>query len=598
MGLFILQWNAFSIICHKAEFLNFISNLERNPDVICVQETFLKEGTNFVFPGYNVLRKDGLNGRGGVAFLIRKEISYSNFHSIDGVEAISVTIPTVSGDLEVVNIYSSPSVNFDTSIYTNIFNKENALLCGDFNAYSCLWGSSQSNHRGKLIESILDESNMVLLNTGLPTRYHSSGCSHIDLSFISPSLASKTVWDVYEESCASDHNVISISISVPPIYDDLAVPKWKFDKADWNKFAALCEEKLSDIDVDGDDFEASCELITDAIIQSADISIPKSSGKKGKYANPFWNEECSQAIKDREKAKRIMKRSYDFNDVLVFKRAKAVATKVINCARRRSWRKYCSSLSRHTRLGSVWKVIKKMNNVNSNESIPSIKVNGKFSKNNTEKANIFAKHYAKVSSNSNYDNKFKDHKTQFEKSNESVFQKKPHSNSVLNKEFSISELKRALKKSRRTSPGKDLLCYEMFSRLTSVGQSIILRYFNHLWNNGSFPSVWRHSVIIPILKPNKVKSDPASYRPIALTSNFCKLFERLVTFRLSWYLEKMGLINKNQSGFRSKKSTYDQLLKLSDDIINGFHKKSLSWVFSWILKRLMIWFGEMVFCSN
>ncbi|GFX75859.1 putative RNA-directed DNA polymerase from transposon X-element [Trichonephila clavipes] len=41
-----------------------------------------------------------------------------------------------------------------------------------------------------------------------------------------------------------------------------------------------------------------------------------------------------------------------------------------------------------------------------------------------------------------------------------------------------------------------------------------------VWKEHCFPSIWREAIVIPILKPGKVTTDPLSYRPIALTSCF------------------------------------------------------------------------------
>ncbi|GFX94820.1 uncharacterized protein TNCV_2378931 [Trichonephila clavipes] len=43
---------------------------------------------------------------------------------------------------------------------------------------------------------------------------------------------------------------------------------------------------------------------------------------------------------------------------------------------------------------------------------------------------------------------------------------------------------------------------------------------------------WREAIVIPILKPGKEATDPLNYRPIALTSCFCKTFERMINTRL------------------------------------------------------------------
>jgi c-di-GMP-related signal transduction protein len=40
----------------------------------------------------------------------------------------------------------------------------------------------------------------------------------------------------------------------------------------------------------------------------------------------------------------------------------------------------------------------------------------------------------------------------------------------------------------------------------------------------------------------------------------------MVTNRLNWYVEKYNLFNINQAGFRKKRSTIEQLIKLSDEV--------------------------------
>ncbi|GFT65494.1 putative RNA-directed DNA polymerase from transposon BS [Trichonephila clavipes] len=85
----------------------------------------------------------------------------------------------------------------------------------------------------------------------------------------------------------------------------------------------------------------------------------------------------------------------------------------------------------------------------------------------------------------------------------------------------------------------------------------ILFLFNRVWKEHCFPSSWREAIVIPILKPGKVATDPLSYRPIALTSCFCKTFERTVNTRLVYVLEKEKCISPLQSGFRKGRSTLE-----------------------------------------
>ena len=110
--------------------------------------------------------------------------------------------------------------------------------------------------------------------------------------------------------------------------------------------------------------------------------------------------------------------------------------------------------------------------------------------------------------------------------------------------------------------------------MSTASQSRILEYYNRIWEKGFVPLAWKHAVVVPILKPNKPKSDPLSYRPIALTSNFCKLMEKMIVTRINWFMEKNHLFNVYQSGFRKSRNTVDQLLRLSDDIIKSLGNKS------------------------
>ena len=102
---------------------------------------------------------------------------------------------------------------------------------------------------------------------------------------------------------------------------------------------------------------------------------------------------------------------------------------------------------------------------------------------------------------------------------------------------------------------------------------VILQTFNNLWQSHVFPETLKESIIIAIPKPGKDKSNPNSYRPIALTSCLGKLLERMVAKRLSFIFEVNKTLSKYQCGFRRNHSTIDHLIRLETDIRRGYKSK-------------------------
>ena len=100
----------------------------------------------------------------------------------------------------------------------------------------------------------------------------------------------------------------------------------------------------------------------------------------------------------------------------------------------------------------------------------------------------------------------------------------------------------------------------------------LLCFYNYLWNNQLFPEQWRTAIVLPFHKSGKPRHLMSSYRPISLTSCLCKLFERMVLFRLTSYLETNHFIKSYQSGFRKLHSTYDALTRFESAIQDTFKR--------------------------
>uniref|UniRef100_A0A673MAK6 Uncharacterized LOC107721237 n=1 Tax=Sinocyclocheilus rhinocerous TaxID=307959 RepID=A0A673MAK6_9TELE len=131
----------------------------------------------------------------------------------------------------------------------------------------------------------------------------------------------------------------------------------------------------------------------------------------------------------------------------------------------------------------------------------------------------------------------------------------------------------------------------MLKHLKDGAMGKFLDLYNRVWEEGRLPNAWKEAIIIPIRKPGKDPSKPSNYRPIALTSNICKLMERMVTDRLTYLLEKRGILTKYQSGFRKGRGTMDPVVCLENEIRKAqVNKESVIAVFFDVEKAYdMMW---------
>ena len=126
-----------------------------------------------------------------------------------------------------------------------------------------------------------------------------------------------------------------------------------------------------------------------------------------------------------------------------------------------------------------------------------------------------------------------------------------------------------------------------------------MHFTKKCWLNETLPSIWKQSVIIPILKQGKPKSSIASYRPIALISHAGKIMEKILLKRLLHYCEKNGIIPVNQAGFRKGRCTTDHLVKLTSHIKkNSSRGEKVLWPHFFMLKRLTTVYGMLDYFIN
>ena len=116
----------------------------------------------------------------------------------------------------------------------------------------------------------------------------------------------------------------------------------------------------------------------------------------------------------------------------------------------------------------------------------------------------------------------------------------------------------------------------LLKRIGPAIAEVIAQLFQSFMSIGRVPEEWKQAFIKPLYKKGP-SSDPASYRPVSLTSVFSKLMEKIIVEQLLKYLLANNLISKQQHGFLSRKSTATNLLEsLNDWTVNMENKHSQS----------------------
>ena len=567
----ILQWNARGLRTNGPELLNFLTSLSYNPEIICIQESWLREDLPFEIPDYFAIYQNRLqNLRGGCAIYVHNSVHFEIISVPAESEFQKVKLTIQNCSCFIVNFYHCGGLlqrkTLD-SLLENISGK--FVICGDFNSHNPIWGSNRLDQNGRIVEDFMSDNNIVYLNNGEPTRldpgYGTLSC--LDLTLVSSSLAPKCDWQVLNDKLGSDHFPIITTVnfngdSVPQTeHLQNPTPNWSFYKANWDKYSR--ETSKISFNIADDNVQTFYTNFISFIKNAADASIPKSKGKKTKPPNPWWNADCESAIRSRNRAKRKFIKSLQIDDLIEYKKLKSIAQRTIRQAKHLHWVNFCNKLNRLSPISYVWRKIRSITNseVSANKNKP-IFLNDQIITNNSEKANVLADYFSISMGTADC--------TPADKIPEVHSFKKGESCGSLNEPFTMEELSCAIESSNSSTPGQDGISKPLITNMHSKAKCILLDLFNLIWNTSTLPKSWHHAIVVPIPKVSQNKRGPESYRPVSLTCTLCKIMERMITKRLVWFLEKYNVISPHQAGFQKNRSVLDHIVRLDTDI-----KKSL-----------------------
>jgi len=577
LQLKISHWNCNSLN-NKLEIFNiFIKTFQ--PLIVSLNETkmCLDSYLSTSFSNYFFIHKHRKlqNGAGGVGLLINKQLKFTQNYDFDDLncEILAINININNKNIIILSYYNPPSSNvsnLSSEVFQRLLNKHFILL-GDLNAKSNLIGCRGETSSGLKLLEILDSEEIILLNDGSHTyfNFNEKNSDILDLAICSRSLHLNYdyFYTMSEWGMGSDHVPITVQFSFKKNSFEKTIDSLNFNynKADWDLFKRLLPHHIPDsVKSDLDEFY---NWICTELLCAAKRAIP---ARKFKHTGSAIPDYLIDLVKVRQCARKEKNKKDEARKLY------NLMTKIVQgemkAHKNNSWENFLKSIGPNPLSSKpIWNRINKLRNKKTKSSIPTLYWENKYYESDEEKANLFGSILNKVFSDSE-DTRFDEqHKIQVE--NEVKNLKSDDDSLNSSSQISLSELNNIIKNLKLSSaPGEDKIDNKLIFHAPFHFRKILLSFINLSINKSYIPDPCKRATITMIPKKISKSNNPKEYRPISLTSSLAKLCEKAIALKLKVWMKDERILIKQQSGFRAHRQTKDNILFISQKVIDSFNR--------------------------
>jgi len=512
---------------------------------------------------YRIFRKDRNKFGGGVALLVRNDITVSEVivsNDYNDVEVCCVDLLLDTDNFRVIMYYRPPhytladeqyldlSLRCFSSLMSNASSQ--VILMGDFNLPNVDWihySAPATPFYDKFL-SFVNESGLLQF-VSEPTRHENI----LDILLTNvPDLISDL--QVQCPLSTSDHNVVKFGVNIccdNNVSDnqDIVQSYYDFSSGDYEAM----ESYLMNVNWSYEftfvfNVEDYWQIFANHLNTAIEAYIPVK--KKPIHIN-------SKKKSYPKKIRRMLSRKSHYwkrwrltkkeEHKLAYKAYSVKCVKAVQAY----YRDLETGLIQSNNLGKFYRYVN--GKISGRKSIPPIKNNaGNLVTDKAVQANIFNRYFASVFTHD--DNN------------------KPHFPHRVDPDIGccdvtftpgkVMRILRALKP--KNSYGPDGFPNVLLKRLASVICEPLSFIFQSSFRLHILPACWLHALVTPVFKKG-LTSSPSNYRPISLTCVCCRVMERIINLELINYLFQHGLISKHQHGFLHKHSTCSNLLESVHD---------------------------------
>ena len=555
--------------------------------IAIIQEPYVSKSTNKIpsIPKGYIQYHNGFSSMS--AIIIRKSISHFLLSEFTTNNMTSIVVSTKeAGKVVVISMYCPQSQPPLSEEWRNVQTKikhlgAQSIVGADANCHSTQVGYKSNDKRADEWEPFLIAHDLLIHNEpNVKTFRNSRGHqSTIDWTITTPTLNARLQnWHVPEDhESLSDHKAIFFNLDEDPIPIDSK--KRNFMKTDWSAFRSRLQEHMSSYPTADNSTEA-IKSFSEALTKTIEETVPKTG--KTTYKNNWWNkslQETKSALR-KEKRKGINEH---------YKELKQKFEQEIASAKQTAWESFTSSVESRDDAYIRYKILCKPRE---DSTLPSLKVNDKWTNSTTESANELLK-----SNLPDLPRPLPQKHANIEKEVENYLKTPETQNIQQEPKITEAEVRKSINEQKiGRAPGTDEIPGIVYKQTLEIITPSLTKIFNMLLTEGEFPAEWASAKIIFIKKPNKPNHDPTAYRPISLLPTVGKLYEKVILHRLNWHTRKNQLIDSNQFGFQKGVSAEQAGLNLANTISTAFKaRKEVGAVFCDISKAFpSIWHAGLI----
>lgn len=601
-NLNIIFWNCRSIKNNYLELYDLLSI--NNVDICFLTETWLTSNVNIPKFGYNCIRCDRSDRRGGgVAILVKQNIKNYKpiFVKTNIIENVGITLKTA--DSKIINLFA---VYFPGGIANpeskGTFRKDvrkllkidsNVIICGDLNSRHRNWNCLRANVWGNILTETLSILPYTVLFPDLPTYVptsHNHRPSTIDI--IISNIPQHITQPKTLNLLSSDHLPVSYKIKFDASIEDNFIFDYKH--ANWGLYKNTIDNAISHLPSDfkkitnTNVIDSNIEIFTQAIFNAVDIAVPKKSLNLTKYRIPS---NIKDLITIRNFYRRQWLRYRNSSDFILMNNYSAIIRKEMSIFRNKTWDHKIQSLDKASK--PFWNISKCLRKKRT--FIPPLVEDSNTYYSDAEKVNQLSLNFLK----NHYVSKDLGEPTHIAMVNEVCYRFSALDITTDADEYvKSSEIKIIIQESNpRKSSGLDGIKNKMLKQLPGSAIEYLCFIVNSCLVLQYFPKNWKTAKIVPVAKPNKPMNSMGSYRPISLLSSLSKILEKILKIRLLKFLEQNRIIPLNQFGFKRFHSTVHQIKRIHNYIKSSFDAKKSAIVVSMDIEKAFdtVWHNGLIY---